>query len=226
MVGLGVFHYVIARVCLTAAGHFIGLYISAIKQTQRHKKLGLERTGHLAGAEVNDNCIHINYKTDYAVPPPLLSATFTVPLMRFNYVLMCELSLRGPAGAGGEELWLFTDVLYPIIFMLSGGRNGKHGLNGAFHMWSNSLLTSGCKYHLNMCFLVALLLSRISWCTKTRRRLRGCFFFLNHWKLNAPLVDQIIYYCCTLWHDVQHVSTIYHFILALLKWVDISTSSV
>lgn len=64
-------------------------------------------------------------------------------LMRYNGVLWCELDLWGQAGAEGGGLWLFTDVLYPIIFMLSGGRNGKQGLNGAFHIWSNSILTSG-----------------------------------------------------------------------------------
>lgn len=63
--------------------------------------------------------------------------------MRFNGVLLYELGLWGHAGVEEGELWLFTDVLYPIIFMLSGGRNGKHELNGAFHMWSNPLLTSG-----------------------------------------------------------------------------------
>lgn len=154
--------------------------------------------------------------------------------MRFNYVLMCESGLWGPARAGGEELWLFTDVLYPIIFMLSGGRNGKHGLNGAFHMWSNSLLTSGCKYQLNMCFLVGLLLSCISWCTKTRQDKHcGSFLFSNCFELNlcqrpklsASQADRICYCCCTLCHAVQHVSTIYHFVLALLNRADINIST-
>lgn len=75
-----------------------------------------------------------------------LSTTSKAALMRFNGVLLYELGLWGHAGVEEGELWLFTDVLYPIIFMLSGGRNGKHELNGAFHMWSNLLLTSGWEW--------------------------------------------------------------------------------
>lgn len=109
--------------------------------------------------------------------PSPLSTTSKASLMSFNGVLLCELGLWGHAGVEGEELWLFTDVLYPIIFMLSGGRNGKHGLNGAFHMWSNSLLTSGCEYQLCMCFLVGLLLSCINPGTRTRKSLHICFLY-------------------------------------------------
>ncbi len=111
---------------------------------------------HPKGVEVNENCIHMNYLPSYwsvSPCPPRLR-----PLMRYNGVLLCELDLWGHAGVEGGELWLFTDVLYPIIFMLSGGSNGKHGLNGAFHMWSNSLLTSGISWAC-----ASLLLSCINW---------------------------------------------------------------
>lgn len=152
--------------------------------------------------------------------------------MRHNGILLCELDLWGHAGVEVEELWLFTDVLYPIIFMLSGGRNGKHGLNGAFHMWSNSLLTSGCGYQLSMCFLVGLLLSCVSWCTRTRRWLlfgnvKGCCNFkkrnlFQRSEMIALLLDRIKYYFCTLCDAFQHVFTSH--LSPLFTWISFNVS--
>lgn len=96
--------------------------------------------------------------------------------MRYNGVLLCELDLEGQGGGEEGVLGLFT-VLYPIIFKLNGSRKGKQGLNGTFHMWSNSGLTPGYEYHLSVGFLVGLLLSCVSLKSKGKKTKAELFSF-------------------------------------------------
>lgn len=158
-----------------------GLLLCCCREIQlRGETWQSKRTHHLnagfsVGLEVNKNCIHGNRKTRYwtdSLCPPHIKHHWW-GIMGFYCVSWTWRAVEEER----KECRDFLLFYIQLSFQLNGRRKGKQGLNGTFHMWSNSGLTPGYEYHLSVGCLVGLLLSCVSLKSKDKKTNAELFSF-------------------------------------------------